>query len=64
MSRKRGTGHLGKRRPVDPSACPDEWHQAIGHHFGEVIEIVWLSDGDECPFCDVGTIHDHDWTGE
>ena len=64
MSRRRGTGHLRKRRPVEPPTCPDEWRQAVGHYFGPVIEVVWLEPGAECPFCDVGTVHEHQDPGE
>lgn len=59
MSRRRGTRHLKKQRQPEPPVCPDEWRQALGQHFGEVIEVVWLEPGAECPFCDVGTVHDH-----
>lgn len=59
MSRKRGTGHLRKRRGAEAAACPDDWRQPVGQHFGDVIEIVWLEAGAECPFCESGTVHDH-----
>lgn len=60
MSRRRGTGHLKKHRQAEAPVCPDEWRQAVGQHFDDVIGVVWLEPGAECPFCDIGTVHDHE----
>lgn len=55
MSRKRGSGHLRKRRLQD---CPDEWRRSTGRIWQDVVEVIFLAPGEECPLCAEGEIHD------